>query len=356
MTKYREILRLRSLGLSQNDIASSCHVSKKTVNRVLKLAQEHNLRWPLEESLTDREIDKIIHPDGNTAKKTTDRKMPDFEHVKNELLRNGVNKKLLWAEYLEECRFQGAKPLMYSQFCHYILQDDRVRRATMHINRKPGEQIEVDWAGDPAYIIDSETGEQKKACLSNTTKSPSKRKRAAEKDCSTWKRERSSCIGKKVDVRETDSIVEIFDNGNRIASHARLLGCKGKYSTSAIHMPEKHQKFLEWDGDRFRSWARKIGYSTLTVIERILDSKPIEQQAYKGCIAILSLEKDYSGSALEMACERILAYGITPTYKNILNLLMSTQEQCTESPDKACRSRTEVRKCQRNQLHVGKEA
>ena len=52
MTKYREILRLRSLGLSQNDIASSCHVSKKTVNRVLKLAQEHNLRWPQEESLT----------------------------------------------------------------------------------------------------------------------------------------------------------------------------------------------------------------------------------------------------------------------------------------------------------------
>lgn len=236
MTKYREILRLRSLGLSQNDIASSCHVSKKTVNRVLKLAQEHNLRRPLEESLTDREIDKIIHPDGNTAKKTTDRKMPDFEHVKNELLRNGVNKKLLWAEYLEECRLQGAKPLMYSQFCHYILQDERVRRATMHINRKPGEQIEVDWAGEPAYIIDSETGEQKKAyvfvgvlnysryayaetsplglsprygkrsslastnsttlsvkSLSNTTKSPSKRRRAAGKDCSTWKRERSSC-------------------------------------------------------------------------------------------------------------------------------------------------------------------
>ena len=63
------------------------------------------------------------------------------------------------------------------------MQDERVRRATMHINRKPGEQIEVDWAGDPAYIIDSETGEQKKACLSNTTKSPSKRRRAAEKDC-----------------------------------------------------------------------------------------------------------------------------------------------------------------------------
>ena len=29
----------------------------------------------------------------------------------------------------------------------------------MHIPRKPGEQIEVDWAGDPAHIIDPDTGE-----------------------------------------------------------------------------------------------------------------------------------------------------------------------------------------------------
>ena len=29
----------------------------------------------------------------------------------------------------------------------------------MHINRKPGEQIEVDWAGDPAQITDPDTGE-----------------------------------------------------------------------------------------------------------------------------------------------------------------------------------------------------
>ena len=48
---------------------------------------------------------------------------------------------------------------MYSQFCYYIQQDEQQRRATMHIPRKPGEQIEVDWAGDPAHIIDPDTGE-----------------------------------------------------------------------------------------------------------------------------------------------------------------------------------------------------
>lgn len=29
----------------------------------------------------------------------------------------------------------------------------------MHIPRNLGEQIEVDWAGDPAQIIDPDTGE-----------------------------------------------------------------------------------------------------------------------------------------------------------------------------------------------------
>lgn len=35
----------------------------------------------------------------------------------------------------------------------------------MHINRKPGEQVEVDWAGDPATIIDPDTGEILKAYI-----------------------------------------------------------------------------------------------------------------------------------------------------------------------------------------------
>ena len=56
MTKYREILRLSGLGLSQHNIADSCNVSKKTVNRVLKRAKELDISWPLDESDTDAVI------------------------------------------------------------------------------------------------------------------------------------------------------------------------------------------------------------------------------------------------------------------------------------------------------------
>ena len=43
MTKYREILRLKSLGFSERNIAQSCSVSRKTVAKVTKKAAEMNI-------------------------------------------------------------------------------------------------------------------------------------------------------------------------------------------------------------------------------------------------------------------------------------------------------------------------
>ena len=63
MTKYREILRLKSLELSQQSIADSCNVSKKTVNRVLKRAEELGISWPLDESNTDAVLAEKFFPD-----------------------------------------------------------------------------------------------------------------------------------------------------------------------------------------------------------------------------------------------------------------------------------------------------
>lgn len=53
MTKYRETLRLKCLGLSQQSIADSCNVSKKTVNCVLKRVMELDIFWPFDKSDTD---------------------------------------------------------------------------------------------------------------------------------------------------------------------------------------------------------------------------------------------------------------------------------------------------------------
>ena len=115
-------------------------MSSNTVAKVVKKAAEIKLSWPLDHDMTDSALEEILFP---KTKSATNKRMPDYDYVRRELLRNGVNKKLLWEEYCEECRMNGEEPLMHSQFCYYIQKDEENRSATMHIQRKPVEKTEV---------------------------------------------------------------------------------------------------------------------------------------------------------------------------------------------------------------------
>lgn len=497
MTKYREILRLTSLGFSQRNIMQSCGVAQKTVVKIQRRAKELGISWPLDESMTDKSLENLMFP--KEQKNLSNKRLPDLVHTRKELLKNGVSKKLLWTEYLEDCRLNGDEPLMYSQFCHYLLQDEQKRRATMHISRKPAEQVEVDWAGDPAKIIDPDTGEVTEAYLFvgvmtysqyayveafinekqrawitahvhmynyfggvakilvpdncktavvhtkdwytpklnvtyyemaehyGTAIIPARIRKPKDKanvegtvgNISTWitaalrneqffsldelnvairekleafnlrtfqKKEGSrwslfhheelpflsplpatsyeladwkqatvqfnyhislegmlysvpyEYIKLKVDVRVTDRVLEIFYNHNRIASHKRLYGRKGQYNTILEHMPPDHQKYLEWNGERFKHWAKKIGPNTHKVIIAILSSSRVEQQTYKSCMGLLKLAERHSESRLELACEKVLSYTASPSYKSIKNILTTGIKESlkpdTENPTK----------------------
>lgn len=500
MTKYREILRLKSMGFSNRNIALSVPCSRNTVSRVLQRANELNISWPLDDNQTDAALEQLFYPKSHHE---TSRRMPDYAYVRKELQRNGVSKKLLWAEYIEECRANGDEPLMYSRFCYYIQQEEQKHRATMHINRKPGEQIEVDWAGDTASIIDPDTGEILKAyvfvgvmtysqytyveafldmkqkswinahvhmyeffggvtrilvpdnCKTAVVHNNSwndqlinetyqemaehygtaiiparvrmpKDKPNAEgmvRNISTWitaalrdeqffsladlnsairdklklfnsklfqKKDGSrlslflgeekpllaplpatrfeltdwrtatvqfnyhisidrmlysvpyAYIKKKVDVRVSDTTIEIFYDHNRIASHHRIYGRPGQYSTIVEHMPQDHQKYLEWNGDRFRKWAERIGINTFKVVNAILTSRPVEQQTYRSCMGLLKLADKYSEERLEAACQKALTYRATPSYKNISNILITGADKSTvtQETDKQSTPRT----------------
>jgi hypothetical protein len=40
----------------------SCDVVQKTIVKVQHRAEEHNLSWPLDESMTDNALEKLIFP------------------------------------------------------------------------------------------------------------------------------------------------------------------------------------------------------------------------------------------------------------------------------------------------------
>jgi transposase len=157
MIMYQEILRLHSLGINQSGISKSLGCARKTVRKVLLRAKEVNLKWPLEDSLSDYEFEKLLFPE--KTNNNSSKKEPELDYIHKELMKKGVTLKLLWSEYMEECRLSHEIPLMYSQFCKRYQDYSQKKKASMHIPRKPGQQIEVDWAGDTAALVDRDTGE-----------------------------------------------------------------------------------------------------------------------------------------------------------------------------------------------------
>lgn len=134
-------------------------------------------------------------------------------------------------------------------------------------------------------------------------------------------------VRKRVDVRATRSLVEIFCQGKRIASHPRLYGRKGQYATVTEHMPPNHQLYSEWDGNRFRRWARKIGESAFAVVDKLLLSYRVEEQAYKGCLSLLKLGEKYGAVRLELACREALRQVPLPKYSIVSRILATGQDQ-----------------------------
>ena len=133
MMDFCEILRLNSLGLSNTYVAEAVSCSRNTVSRVLKACSEKNITWPLPNEINDSDLRDLLFSAELSQPK---RKMPDLDYIHKELQFIGVTRKLLRAEYLEECKCKicNERSLMFTQFCHYIQQDKQMRHTTMHFN------------------------------------------------------------------------------------------------------------------------------------------------------------------------------------------------------------------------------
>jgi len=112
-------------------------------------------------------------------------------------------------------------------------------------------------------------------------------------------------FGKELDVRMTATTVECFYQGRRVASHARR-ALPHRHTTVAEHMPAAHKAYAEWTPERILHWTAKAGPSTRALAEAIIASPLHPQQAYRSCLGLLRLTKEYGEVRLEAACARAL--------------------------------------------------
>lgn len=480
MVKYREILRQHAMGISYRNIAFSCRCSTGTVRTVLDRARASGLEWPLPEEMNDDAIRAVIYPP--KPKADAGKAEIDHKHVAAEMERAGVTMTLIWSEYCEDALACGKEPYMYSAFCQKHRQWALENKVTMHIERKAGAEMQVDWVGDTMEVVDVDSGELFKvyvfaACLPYSGKlyaegffdmkeeawvnahvhafaffggttpilvpdnlktgivkntidelilneqyrrmaeyygcaivpaRPRKprdkgavemgvglverqamaplrncvftslahlnetlldkvceinarpfQKKAGSRDevflgqekhvliplpqrpyemitrkratvnfnyhiafDGAWYSVPFNYVKREVEVCATATAVWVNCDGARIATHARSHGPKGAYVTNPEHMPEAHRDFTEWNGERFRSWAKKIGPSCEQVVDAVLKSRKVEQQSYRSVRALLGLAEKHKASLLEEACAKALVYSPRPSYKTVKGILV----------------------------------
>jgi len=156
MTNYKEILRLKGLGINNSQIAESCGCSRPTVVNVLRLADETGLTYEKSINMSEKQLFALLTP-GERPK--PEYKMPDYEYVHKEMAKSGVTLSLLWVEYCEACKAADEIPYKSTQFYKYYADYLKETNATMHMVHRPGEVMEVDWSGTHAGFLNNVTGE-----------------------------------------------------------------------------------------------------------------------------------------------------------------------------------------------------
>lgn len=496
MSKEKEILQRFFKGESQRSIAAVLRVSRNTVAKVVKAYHEHILDASSFEGMDAVAVHRHLFPDEAAL---PGQAQPNYEFIHKELLKSGVTLKLLWEEYVADCRQANKLYFMYSQFCKRYRDYVDMHHLTMHIHHKPAERLMVDWAGTTLTIHNPETRAVSKvylfvatlpfsmfcyaeACrdmkehswiqahihlmdflggsarllvsdnlrtgiisnrkhedpianrayqdfadhygmallparvlapkdkaavessvglvtthiiaklrnrqffdlyemnmaireaLERFNSAPFQKKDGSRSsifnteerpflrplpkcqyEYAEWKKSTVQLnyhitidhqnysvpyeyVRKRVDVKLTNRIVEIYSEGRRIASHRRLIGKRGQYSTIEEHMPKNHQLYSQWNGNRFRRWSAKCGNAVHTVIERMLASYRVEEQAYKGCLSLLKLAEKYGHQRLEAACKLALHQVPSPRYKLINNILVTQQDIKFEKPVEASKN------------------
>lgn len=96
-------------------------------------------------------------------------------------------------------------------------------------------------------------------------------------------------LRREAQIRAASSAVTVTCDGERVATHARLHGRKGQYSTEPAHVPDVHRDYAGQNGDRLGEWASEKGQATAAVVDAMLRSRTVEQRAYRSCRALLGL-------------------------------------------------------------------
>ena len=131
-------------------------------------------------------------------------------------------------------------------------------------------------------------------------------------------------VGEKLELHAKAQLIELYFHNQRVTSHARHY--RPGTTTVAAHMPVRHEKHHQWTAGRLMNWAKDLGDDVLHWVQAQLQRKPHEQQAYRVCLGLLNLSRQYPAERLNKACAIANQHQLY-RLKQIKSILQSKQDQ-----------------------------
>lgn len=135
----------------------------------------------------------------------------------------------------------------------------------------------------------------------------------------------------KLDVRLTATTLEVFQRGDRIASHVRSYVEGGKTILDE-HRPPEHRWMLEWTPERMTSWAAKTGPATATLVGKIMATRRHPEEGFRACLGVMRLGKEHGAERLEAAAMRAVKYNAC-SFTSIRSILAAGLDRVVDADD-----------------------
>lgn len=173
MQDYNTIIGILGMRLSDHTydmIQRRHHVGSSTVTLILDRYEKSGLTFEQIQSMTPKEVERLFYPPSNFQKKELP--LPDYQHYYDRIHEKGskLNIAYFWIEYKQKYPDGYGKSQFYENYNRFVEEHYGAQKATMAVERIPGERMYIDWVGDqPELLVDMDTGELLKVHVFATT-------------------------------------------------------------------------------------------------------------------------------------------------------------------------------------------
>ncbi|MDY6436206.1 MAG: IS21 family transposase [Bacteroidales bacterium] len=159
MTKLKRAFQMLASEVPQRKICMELHMGRGVLNKYKSAADNLHISYAEAGAKSTAELEKLFKPAGAKARKTVQHEQlaPLLPDLVKELHRN----RYMTVQMLHE-RYRQEHPdgYGYTQFKNAIRDYQKSHNLSFHNTYYPGEEMQIDFAGDNLWLTDAKTGEK----------------------------------------------------------------------------------------------------------------------------------------------------------------------------------------------------